>query len=609
MATYKAEFPTHKRPTTSVSLAIMLGGGLALALVIFGALWPLPANSFVRDVFIGHAAEAALKEGKPNWDPNNAVFTFLITFMWAVSVVGIILKMLRVRKERARTEGEVVPANLNLRNMEEVVMAFERLTANTELTESICYTRVTRVLSVYVNTQSSDRAADMAKEESELDAAASDTSFRLNRLFIWALPVLGFIGTVYGVSLAVSNFAGFLQGAVTPEAIKVQVGLITTGLGVAFYTTLLGLIFATIAAFSSLVMEKVEEGMMESIDELTENSLVLRLPTESELTKNAFPIEEMAQAIRQGIESVTAQQKFPIEELAQAIDAGFRRLPNPDRYEEVFTRAITKAGDLINQKYDEFAQNYERRVGELGSQLGVKLEGVANAFHLGTQCLAQQLNEQSQKMGQSLTEMEERQVARMNGLMDEMKRLSLQMPDEFRRAQERYLELQAKTDLKSSDRFQQLSEQIATVSRGQSVQFAEAHEKYLSAIAELDRKEITRWEKMVADFNKLALQLGDTFKQAVSTMDAASANYSGRIQASVDSLNEQLQSIQRIGIEIDKVLRTTQSVETTLRQVGSSDEFRQTLANLRTHLSASDELLRQLSRPRKVVFQETRAED
>jgi ABC-type transporter Mla subunit MlaD len=77
----------------------------------------------------------------------------------------------------------------------------------------------------------------------------------------------------------------------------------------------------------------------------------------------------------------------------------------------------------------------------------------------------------------------------------------------------------------------------------------------------------------------------------------------------VDSLNEQLESIQKIGTEIDKVLRTTQSVETTLRQVGSSDEFRQTLANLRTHLSASDELLKQLSRPRKVVFQESRVEE
>lgn len=49
-------------------------------------------------------------------------------------------------------------------------------------------------------------------------------------------------------------------------------------------------------------------------------------------------------------------------------------------------------------------------------------------------------------------------------------------------------------------------------------------------------------------------------------------------------------------------------MESTLRQVGSSDEFRQTLSTLRNHLSASDDLLKNLSRPRKVVFSEAREE-
>jgi hypothetical protein len=43
--------------------------------------------------------------------------------------------------------------------------------------------------------------------------------------------------------------------------------------------------------------------------------------------------------------------------------------------------------------------------------------------------------------------------------------------------------------------------------------------------------------------------------------------------------------------------------------VGSSDEFRQTLANIRSHLATSDELLKQLSRPRRVVFQEARVDE
>jgi len=605
----RVEFPTHKRPTTDVNKLLMFGLGLLLTVLIFAALWPLPPKAFIRNLFLGQASEARLKAGGLNFDPGNAVFTFLITYMWALSMVGMVLKLFRVREERARITEEILPETLDFMKLPDVQTAYQGIMSNPELTDSILYTRVARVLAVFLNSQSFQRTVEAAKEESLMDAAASDSSFRMNRLFIWALPVLGFIGTVYGVSLAVSNFAGFLQGAVTPEAIKVQVGLITTGLGVAFYTTLLGLVFATIAAFTSLLMERTEEGMLEAIDEVVEDRIVLRIPSELDEAKRAFPIAEMAQAIRQGIESASMQQKFPIEELAQAIDAGFRRLPNPDRYEEVFTRAIGKAADLINQKYDEFAQSYERRVGELGSQLGGKLEGVANAFNTGTQRLAQQLSELSQRVGQTLAEMEGRQAERLESVLNEMRRLAAQMPEEFRKAQERYLEAQAKQEQRTADRFEKLTEQIAALGQEQSQQFAEAHEKYLEAVNDLDKKEVARWEKMVADFNRLAVQLGDSFKQAVGTMDSASARYTERIQAAVESLNEQLESVEKIGLEIDKVLRTTQSVEATLRQVGTSDEFRQTLANLRTHLTASDELLRQLSKPRRIVFQEQRAEE
>jgi len=595
MSIHRVDFPTHKRPTTDVKVGMLFAGGIVLTLVIYGTLWTLSsegAAGFVRDLFIGRFKA----------EPDRLVFCGLITFMWALSMMNAVLKILRIRQERKTGALEAVPENLDFTKEQDVVAAYERVAGDPNLTTSIGLTRVARVLAVWINTGSFERTVQAAREEAELDAYASDSSYRMNRLFIWALPVLGFIGTVYGVSLAVSNFAGFLSGAVTPEGIKTQVGMITTGLGVAFYTTLLGLIFATIAAFASLLTERAEEAMIDEINEVVEDRMILRMPVKGE----GFPVEEMATAIKESLGGMQAHIKFPMEELAQAIDAGFRRLPNPDRYEEVFTRAITKAGELINQKYDEFAQNYERRVGELGSQLSTKLEAVGAAFSNGTQRLAQQLGEQTQRLGQTLTEMEGRQSERLNAIVEEMRRLAQQMPEEFRKAQERYVELQAKTEQKTIERFEELTEKITATGKEQSEQFAEAHERYLDAIGDLDRKEIARWEKMVADFNQLAVRLSEAFKQSVAAMDSASARYSERIQASVEALNEQLEAVKQLGAEIDKVLRTTQTMEGTLRTLGSSDEFRQTLSNLRTHLSASDELLKQLSKPRRVIFQEAR---
>lgn len=572
MATHKVEFPTHARPTTNVSTAALLGVAAAITVVLYGVLWVLPNGGglgFIRDLFIGNRSPEEIAKGVSNFFFDRVFFCGLITYMWALSTTNIILKMLRVKKESTMLATASLPDQMNFHDAEEVRQVYDRVKSNSQLTESLGLTRILRVLTVWINSEDSERTVEIAKEEADLDTYLSDSSYRLNRLFIWALPVLGFIGTVYGVSLAVSNFAGFLQGAVTPEAIKVQVGLITTGLGVAFYTTLLGLIFATIAAFSSLLMERTEESVLDEVSSLVEDRIMLQLPTASEAAKEAFPVEEIVGAIRQSMEGLTTQTKFPVEELAQAIDAGFRRLPNPDRYEEVFTRAVTKAADSINVKYEEFQTNYERRVGELGSQLGGKLEGVASNFNAGSQ----------------------------------------KMMTEFTKAQDKTLESFAKNDQKLTERFEELSESVTTVGKEMVEQFGDANEKYVDAISDLDKKEIQRWEKMVSEFNQLAVKLAESFKQSTSTLDSASGRYADRIQQSVDALTGQLDKVTQLGAEIDKVLRTTQSMEATLRQVGSSDEFRQTLANIRNHLVTSDELLKQLSKPRKVVFQEARADD
>jgi len=556
MSTQIVEFPSHERPHTEVNIVQMIGIAIVITVAVFGIAFAV--GGFVKDLFMGR--DKILLD--------RVFFQSIITLVWALSTANVVMKMLLLKKERAAIAESGLSENLNMTDKEALIELYERIKSRPNITESLGLTRIARVLAMWINTGDFERTAQYAREQADLDAAMSDSTFRRNRLFIWAMPLLGFVGTVFGVANGISNFATFLhQSGVTMDQIKDAIGGITTGLAVAFFCTLLGLFTAGLAAFPSLMAERKEEEILGEIDELVEDRLLSRMPSTE--AQKAFPVDEMVAAIRQGMEGMQTQSKFPVEELAQAIDAGFRRLPNPDRYEEVFTRAISKAGDVINQKYDEFAQNYERRIGELGSQLGGKLEGVASNFNNGTQRIMSELT----------------------------------------KTQERNLEIYTKNEQKLADKFDDLTEQLTRIAKEQSEQFGDAHEKYVGAIQELDRKEIARFEKMVQEFSQLSTRLADSFRQAVSSLETASTRYSERMQQSVESLNEQLEKVAQLGVEIDKVLRTTQVMEGTLRQVGSSDEFRQTLANLRSHLSTSDELLKQLSRPRKVVFQEARGED
>ena len=565
----QVDFPLHERPSTDISVALMMLIGLLITVGWFAGLYltPITDGNFTRDLFMG----SDVKNGVVvhGYLTERVIFQGAITFVWAMSLATVILKTKRIRKEREGLAANIIPEGLNLTDIDKVVEVYERIKVIPHLTENLGLTRVARVLAMWINTGDFERTAEYAHVQSDADAVASDGTFRRNRLFIWAMPLLGFVGTVFGVAAGIGGFAAFLhQASVSPEEIKEQVGNITSGLAVAFMCTLLGLLTAGLAAFPSLMMERNEEEALAEIDELVEDRLLSHMPSGG-AEQDKFPTDEVVKAIRTGMEGLQAQTKFPVEELAHAIDAGFRRLPSPERYEEVFTKAVTRAGEVINQKYDEFQTNYERRVGELGSQLGAKLEVVSSNFSTGTQ----------------------------------------RMMADFSKAQERTQEQFGKNEQKLTERFEELAESVSTMGKEISERIGEVHERYVEVVGEFDKKEVQRWEKMVNEFNQLSVKLAESFRQSVSSLDSASSRYADRIQQSVDQLTKQLDHITQLGAEIDKVLRTTQSMETTLRQVGSSDEFRQTLSNLRNHLVLSDELLKQLSRPRKVTFHEARADE
>src|SRR5579871_6904975 len=267
MATQVVEFPAHERPRTEINVGLMLGIAAGFTLLWFGILYITPIeNNFVRDLFLGTKV-------KPNGEiqgylPERLIFQGTITFVWAMSMATVILKMQRNKVERSALDETLVPAGLDFSDNDALVAVYERVKSRPNLVESVGLTRVARVLAMWINTKDFERTAEYAREQADLDAAASDASYRRNRLFIWAMPLLGFVGTVFGVAAGISGFASFLRQAnVSPEQIKEQVGVITTGLAVAFYCTLLGLLTAGLSAFPSLAAERTEEEVLSRSEE------------------------------------------------------------------------------------------------------------------------------------------------------------------------------------------------------------------------------------------------------------------------------------------------------------------------------------------------------
>jgi hypothetical protein len=118
--------------------------------------------------------------------------------------------------------------------------------------------------------------ANILKTVGETDAAVMDSSYILIKFMIWAIPVLGFIGTIMGMTQAIGSFDTVLKGVgeVGFSGVKENLGLVTSGLSVAFETTFLALVLSTIVNLFSNALQKKEEDLLSDVEEFTTDNII-----------------------------------------------------------------------------------------------------------------------------------------------------------------------------------------------------------------------------------------------------------------------------------------------------------------------------------------------
>lgn len=138
--------------------------------------------------------------------------------------------------------------------------------------------------------RNAQEAGAMLNTQAEIDAAMVESSYTMLKVFIWAIPILGFIGTVIGISNAVSGFTQAIQAAQDIEVIKTSLGNVTSGLAVAFDTTLIALVFSILIMFPTHSLQKAEDDLLSKVDEYCNEHLLRRLrESTSETTTTGVP--------------------------------------------------------------------------------------------------------------------------------------------------------------------------------------------------------------------------------------------------------------------------------------------------------------------------------
>jgi len=299
---WKESDPTNPHSLTTLFI------GVVLVLLWFVLLCPFnpPENKptaeystmeFLASLFYKHFTASLL----------NTLF-----FTWSMSI--IFMKYWKIRLQKAALLLDVLPTSLGKKIHAGNVAVFidHVYSLPIKLRDSLMVNRIRKALELFEIRQNVSDVREMMVNQSEIDGARISGSYTLVRAFLWGIPLLGFIGTVVGLSHAIGgmNFAnvddvGKVVGAINN---------VTSGLGTAFDATLLGLVLALTLNFPLNALAKQEDDNLCAIDAFCNEVLLPRLKDSS-----ASHAMDMALAPEEMRSLVGAKEKFlaDLNELAQ----------------------------------------------------------------------------------------------------------------------------------------------------------------------------------------------------------------------------------------------------------------------------------------------------
>ena len=437
------------RPGTDANVAVQLIVGVLGTLAVFFLVSPLKGTRF-------DYLWALIR--------NRGPIQYIELFM-AFMVAAQVLLKIRILRTQLRVMAESpIDTNVDLNDDVQIQDLRKQIVGHPLFSQSVVLSRMDRLLAMWLEQKDVARISNWAGAESARDTSSSDSSYALSRVLIWAIPILGFIGTVQGLGSAVSGFSNFLAGAAELTQIKEAIANVTIGLGVAFDTTFLALMLVTFLMFPLSALQRREENLFVEIDIYLDDNVISRFPSPE-------------------------SKPIVIENLEDSIEAAFRRyIPDPDRYDEVFTRSIERAAGTVEEKFATLIKNYEVALRDLGGRLSTSLGTVGDSMENAMKRVAGDVRQQGEELLALRQQMAEEEVERLKVALADINSVAEKVAEEYRRNAEGIQTATRDSAEKSLTAATELAKRVEEVTRLASgiqdlLRIEQAVEKGLTGIA------------------------------------------------------------------------------------------------------------------------------
>ena len=171
-------------------------------------------------------------------------------------------------------------------------------------------------------------------------------SYSLVRTITWAVPILGFLGTVVGITMAIAN--------VTPEQLDTSLGEVTDGLAVAFDTTALALTLSLLLVFASNATQRVEQSNLSGIESWSLREVA---PLLAESEGGGGPLRNAEQ---QAARKMLAESEAAIRRQADLWEQSLEGLR--ERWVDTLQRQTTEFETTLSQGLDQGLADHDRKL-------------------------------------------------------------------------------------------------------------------------------------------------------------------------------------------------------------------------------------------------------
>ena len=249
---------------------------LVLALIftsVFYLVFPLPQikNDYVHELLDGRISELIF--GLSCWA------LFLVFFKWRHHRLQLKTYLAFRQKELTVSLSE----GIFVKDVDSRIEQIGNFLAKKRIKHfqvSVLFIRVRRILHYLRVIPKKEELQQIFNYQAEIDFNRLQNGYTLINVLIWAIPILGFIGTVFGIGQSVGEFSTFVRSMDTAAIggqMRSALGGVTSGLSIAFNTTFLALVSVIPIMLLSSLLRKSQEDLLLKVEEYCLDELLPNL--------------------------------------------------------------------------------------------------------------------------------------------------------------------------------------------------------------------------------------------------------------------------------------------------------------------------------------------